>query len=521
METNEKTIALTGVTGAMGGEVLKSLMQSADNFKVRCLIFSAEKSLPSFVKKLFKKYRKRIYAFAGDISCAEDCSRLLDGADYLINCAALIPPKSDHNPNGTYLSNFLGTKNLVDEIIKRGNDIPYVHVATVAMYGHRAYPHVWGRVGDPVISSDYDYYSMYKLKAERYVLESGLKKFVSLRQTATLHKYMLKNNMSDGLMFHTSWNCPLEWVTDVDSGILCKNLVEKDLKGELDSFWNNIYNIGGGTACRVTGFETIEECFSVMGLHTKKIFRPNWNIPRNFHGVWFCDSDELNEILNFRTEDNKIFWRRMARKNFYIKLAKIVPSALISKLVVQRLFKNTNAPMYWIKHGKSGRIKAFYGSRENFDRIGADWKKFPLLNEGKTENGEIDFSSLKDINNAKLYLLDHGYDESKALEELTFADLDQAAAFRGGKCLSKDYKAGDIFKKVRWQCRDGHEFESTPFTVLRGGFWCPECCEPKPWRYGAIADIPFYSQVYFDTHTKEEVNDVYPLSEHEDDFIVN
>ena len=137
-----------------------------------------------------------------------------------------------------------------------------------------------------------------------------------------------------------------------------------------------------------------------MGLHTKKIFKPNWNIPRNFHGVWFCDSDELNEILNFRTEDNKVFWRRMARKNFYIKLAKIVPSALISKLVVQRLFKNTNAPMYWIKHGKSGRIKAFYGSRENFDRIGTDWKKFPLLNEGRTENGEIDFSALKDIKNA-------------------------------------------------------------------------------------------------------------------------
>ena len=123
--------------------------------------------------------------------------------------------------------------------------------------------------------------------------------------------------------------------------------------------------------------------------------------------------------------------------------------------------------------------------------------------------------------NLKLYLLDHGYDESKALEELTFADLDQAAAFRGGKCLSKDYKAGDIFRKVRWQCRDGHEFLSTPFTIIRGGFWCPECCEPKPWRYGAIADIPFYSQVYFDTHTKEEVNDVYPLSDDEDDFIID
>lgn len=521
METNEKTVALTGVTGAMGGEVLKSLLESDYNFKIRCIVFSKEKGVPKFVKKLLKKYRKRIKVFVGDIACKEDCERLLDGADYLLHCAALIPPKSDHNPHGTYLSNFVGTKNLVDTVIEKGNTIPFVHVATVALYGNRSFPHVWGRVGDPIISSDYDYYSMYKLKAERYLLESGLNKFVSLRQTAVLHKYMLKNNMSDGLMFHTSWNCPLEWVTDVDSGILCRHLVEKDVDGKLDSFWNNIYNIGGGAACRITGYETIDEGFAVMGLNTKKVFKPNWNIPRNFHGVWFYDSDELNGILDFRTEDNKIFWERMGKKYWYFKIAKIVPSALISKLVIQKLFKNTNAPMYWIKHKKDGRIKAFYGSLENFEKIGTDWKKYPLLCEGKTENGDIDYSSLKAISNAKPYLLDHGYDESKPLEKLTFEDLQMAAKFRAGKCLSSDYKAGDIFKKVRWQCRDGHEFESTPFTVLRGGYWCPDCCEPKPWRYGAIADIPFYGQVYFDTHTKDETGDTYPLNETEDNFIIN
>ena len=60
METNGKTIALTGVTGAMGGEVLKSLLLSPLNFKIRCIIFSKEKKVPKFVKKLFKKYKKRI-----------------------------------------------------------------------------------------------------------------------------------------------------------------------------------------------------------------------------------------------------------------------------------------------------------------------------------------------------------------------------------------------------------------------------------------------------------------------------
>ncbi len=520
MSTYEKTIALTGVSGAMGGEVLKSLLQSENNFKIRCILYSGEKRIPKFTAKLLKKYRKRIYKFKGDIACKEDCERLLDGADYLIHCAALIPPKSDHDPHGTYLSNFIGAKNLVDTIIEKGNNIPLVHIATVAVYGNRSYPHIWGRVGDPIISSDYDTYSMYKLKAERYVLDSGLNKFVSLRQTAVLHKYMYANNLKDGLMFHTSWNCPLEWVTDVDSGILCKNLIERDLEGRLENFWNAVYNIGGGEKCRVTGFETIDDCFATMGLKTKKIFKPNWNIPRNFHGVWFYDSDKLNDYLDFRTETNEIFWKRMSRKYPIFRLAKIVPSALVSKLVVQRLFKNTNAPKYWIKHRIDGRVKAFYGSYENFEKIGTDWKKFPLLCEGKTENGEVDYAELKDISNAKPLLLNHGYDESKPLSSLTFDDLEKAAAFRGGRCLSKDYKAGGIYKKVKWQCRDGHEFESAPHTVLKGGYWCPHCCEPKPWRYGALADIPFYGQLYFDTHTGDEVNDVYPLSEDEDDFIV-
>ena len=237
-----KTIALTGTTGAMGGEVLLSLLRSDKNFNVRCIIFDKERSIPSFVKKTLKKYKKRVYAFKGDISRYDDCVQLIDGADYVINCASLIPPKSDHDPVGTYQSNFAGTKNIVDAICASGrkDEIGLVQIATVAMYGHRAYPHLWIRVGDPVISSDYDVYSKHKLKAEKYVLESGLTKFVSLRQTAVLHKYMFRNNLKDGLMFHTVWNGALEWVTDADSGNLCKKLVEMDADGKLDGFWNKI-----------------------------------------------------------------------------------------------------------------------------------------------------------------------------------------------------------------------------------------------------------------------------------------
>lgn len=514
-------IALTGTTGAMGGEVLLHLLQSSENFFVKCILFDEEKKLPSFVKKTFKKYPSRIQAFKGDIANYEDCEKLIEGADYVINCASKIPPKSDHDPKGTYLSNFIGTKNIVDAINASGREIGYVHIATVAMYGDRSYPTCWIRVGDPVISSDYDYYSLYKLKAERYVLESGLKKFVSLRQTAVLHKYMFTNNLKDGLMFHTTWNGTLEWVTDCDSGRLCTNLVERDVNGGLEGFWNKIYNIGGGSECRVTGFETFEQCFRLAGSKTKKIFNPNWNITRNFHGGWFYDSDNLENLLGFRSETNKDFWHKMSKKYSYFKLGGVVPSPLLSKFAIQRLFKNTNSPMYWLKHGKDGRVKAFFGGREKYEQLPSDWENFPLLCEGKLTDGtQIDYAEYKNIQNAKPYLLDHGYDESKPLEELEYSDLQQAAHFRGGKCLEKDYKAGDVYKKVDWQCKEGHTFSTSPYTVLKGGYWCPHCCEPKPWQYGRLSDIPFYGQVYFATHGKDEICDVYPLSEDEDDFLI-
>ena len=105
----------------MGGEVLSSLLQSPEDFYIKCIVYEEEKKLPSFVKKLFKKHSDRIYRFRGNIARYEDCIKLLEDADYLLHCAALIPPKSDHNPKSTYLSNYVGTKNLADAVIEGGN----------------------------------------------------------------------------------------------------------------------------------------------------------------------------------------------------------------------------------------------------------------------------------------------------------------------------------------------------------------------------------------------------------------
>ena len=82
--------------------------------------------------------------------------------------------------------------------------------------------------------------------------------------------------------------------------------------------------------------------------------------------------------------------------------------------------------------------------------------------------------------------LDHGYDESKPREEWELSDMQKAAEFRGGKCLSENMTKGDFATPLKWECQFGHTFMASPTLVLLGGHWCPECL-PSPWNYDEIA----------------------------------
>ena len=70
-----------------------------------------------------------------------------------------------------------------------------------------------------------------------------------------------------------------------------------------------------------------------------------------------------------------------------------------------------------------------------------------------------------------------------------------------------------VHGKLVWKCSEGHMFESSPYTVLRGGHWCPFCCQPAPWRFDRLAKkSAFFAQVWYDSHAKEE-NYFYELDE--------
>ena len=490
------TAAMTGASGTMGKEAVRELMRDG-SVRLRVLLRRTKRG-QTYAAALRRRYGARIEILFGDIRSYDDCLRLCRDADFLIHLAAVIPPAADHNESLTMTTNRDGTQNLIDAVIAHGNRTKFIHISTVAIYGHRNEKHPWGRVGDPLMTSSFDVYGLSKTMAEYSVLESDLRCWVVLRQTGVLYDNILMNNIRDGLMFHTPWNVPIEWVTARDSGVLLANILRQDQAGEAEDFWKHVYNIGGGENARQTGYETFDDGFRLIGGSVKRFFEPNWNLPRNFHCFWFSDSDDLEARFHFRTQGCAEFWAWYAKRHPLYSAGRIVPQGLLRKLVIEPLRKNSNAPSYWLAHSDAARIQAYFGGWDEYRRLSARWEDTELLCESPS------YAEMKIYDPA--FTLNHGYDESKTDMELGLEDMRSAATFRGGACLSESMVSGDLYRKLRWRCHEGHEFEATPFTVLKAGHWCPECCQAdREWRMDIVAKhSPFHAQVWLDSHSPEE-----------------
>ena len=499
-------VALTGITGNMGQAVLQQIVKNKQIEKFRFLVLEDDKRINKLLKK-YKDYKDKFEIIYGNIANKEKCRQLVENSDYVINMAAVIPPHSDQQPIKAIECNEIGVNVLVSEIEKLENKQPkFIHISTVALYGNRNYKHPWARVGDPLLVSPFDIYSATKLRGEFRVLESSIKHWAILRQTAMLHSNMLADNMSDGLMFHTCFNAPLEWVTAHDSGVLIANILKKDLTEDLSKvFWKKCFNISGGERNCRTGYDILNDGFGIIGGGVKDFFRPDFNAVRNFHGLWFYDGDELEKLFSYQSQSIDDFWKEFIKQHAYFKAGKIVPKSVIRKLIIERLFKDKNSPKYWLKHEDTPRLIAYFGKNgaSDYFKIGSEWSKFHLLVENKDENGEfIDYDKLRIKQNAKL--IDYKFDINKNVEDINKKDLKAVAKAHGGQLLSKDYR-GDIYQKLKWVNQDGEEFEASAYSVLMAGHWINKTYSTNCWEFDSLSkNDEIYAQIWYDSHDSDE-----------------
>ena len=226
-------VFMTGAGGNMGFESFKAM--SADigkNYDLIVLLRDSEKN-----HRLFDPYKdmKGLTVMYGDLLNKEDVAECIRRSDMCLHIAAYVSPWADYHPEKAMQNNYGSTKNLIDAIGDQGKADTYkfIYIGTVAETGDRMPPIHWGRVGDPIKPSMFDYYAVSKIASERYVIESGLKYWVSLRQTGIIGPAMSE---SDGevrravadVLAHLAPKSPAE---------ISRFMLEQAVRSNLNAHW--------------------------------------------------------------------------------------------------------------------------------------------------------------------------------------------------------------------------------------------------------------------------------------------
>ena len=178
--------------------------------------------------------------------------------------------------------------------------------------------------------SIYDMYACTKIAAELIVAESGLKHWVSLRQTFIL----TPGSDPVPIMFHMPLNTCFEACSPWDAGWVLVNVTKPDLPEE---FWRRFYNISGGSSARSTYLEFQRRSVAASGLKIEDVYERNWFTLRNFHCQWYEDADILNDYLDFRREGLAEYFERVEKKTSAVAkfFARLTPKSIIKN----RMFK--------------------------------------------------------------------------------------------------------------------------------------------------------------------------------------
>ncbi|WP_236792718.1 NAD(P)-dependent oxidoreductase [Amycolatopsis sp. GM8] len=457
-QRTRKRVFLTGATGNWGRYILREFAGRAGRFDVVALVLPAERAAIAEFAAM-----PNLTVHFGDLTdyaAVETCVR---GADFVLHLGAVVSPFADDHPELAHRVNVGSMRNIIEAVRAQPDPgaIGVVGVGSIAETGDRNPPHHWGRIGDPLRVSHYDEYGQSKIIAERALVDSGLPKWVWLRQTGIFHPGVLE--IRDPIITHTPLEGAMEWVSVQDAARLMAGICEDDTPAGL---WGGIYNIGGGEEWRLTHWDLQSRLAAAVGVpDVRAWYDRNWFATRNFHGQWYTDSDRLQQLVPFREDTfDGALARILAAAPRSIRLAGRVPAWLVKRFVMKPLAGKPRGTMSFVRDGDDERIRAYFGSRAEWEAIG-DWSTFTPPAPDRIPK-----------------LLDHGYDESKPDEDWSTVDYTAVARFRGGALLSTDARRGDIATPLAWRCAFGHEFTGSPRLVLTAGHWCPVCVRDT-WHY--------------------------------------
>ncbi len=303
-------ILLTGAFGNVGESTLTELI--AQGYTVRCFDKKTRKS-----KKIYRIMKKKgsFEIIWGDIRNKKDVEKIVQGVDYVIHLAAIIPPEADKKVQYAEEVNVGGMSNLVEAAEKLEKKPRIIFTSSLAIYGAKMHIPPPRYVTDEIKPLDHDLYAFQKWDMEKVLTTSSLEWFI-LRLTAVPSLRMPMNIPL--LMFEVPFDQRMESIHSWDAGLACVNAIK--------AFENHkIMNVAGGEKCRMTGGDYISRLLTAFGVGPipRECFKEPKNEDEWFHTDWLYtdDSQELLRYQRHTLEDfAQEFERRIRIRKFLISL---------------------------------------------------------------------------------------------------------------------------------------------------------------------------------------------------------
>ncbi len=489
-ETNHlKRVVIFGASGSMGQACLHHLNRK-DIFPILLLRPSSKNlklakqlgiSRPSVKQQI--NTGENIEIHWGSVTDYECVRRCVEKGDIILNMAAIIPPRIFKSFRKMDETNLGGVLNIIRAIKETGgNDTKrFINTSSVAVYGDRLPPYHIIKVGDPVYPSPLDFYGLTKVKAERALIESGLKYWMIIRQTFIALPDVF--SLLAPLMFHQPLNQLIEGTYKEDAGIGAAALIDAP-----DSLYRQIYNFGNGPKFRVSYIEFLQRMFGLIGVDPTKAMNRRWFTVRNFHCGYFADWEILNNHTGHAQTSFDDYIRKVNRAlpSVY-RLAKYVPP------VFMKIFLRFYAePVKWMRK----KEKFPYHCAAYFPARYKRWKDLP---DWSQPIETVRYEEGKEIETGFRIRFDKNY---------SIKDLQKAAEYRGGRLISESFEG--MHEPHLWKCGHcGKTFTATPMLILHGGQWCP-CTIPGNWNYKEQAQRDkTIAQLYYAQHDRDEYQPVY------------
>jgi nucleoside-diphosphate-sugar epimerase len=264
-------ILLTGATGNIGSHVLPELLRRGHS--VKALV------LPGRRRRL-----AGVEVVPGDIKDRSAVARAVGGVDTVIHLAAVIPPRSDDDPEQARAVNVDGTANVIAACHAQPRPPRLLFTSTFDVHGHTMDRPPPRQVDDPLVATDP--YTAHKIDCERLVRESGLT-WAIFRLTDVP---VLGAREPHPIMFEIGLDNRIEALHADDAALA--------IAGALDvpEVWGRVLFVGGGPSCQLTYREYLTRLLAALGLRPlpDKAFRD-----AEYVTDW-VDSTESEALLHYQ-----------------------------------------------------------------------------------------------------------------------------------------------------------------------------------------------------------------------------